>query len=110
MIAGLFVYGSLQPGRENAFRLERIGGQWLKGSVRGTLLDRGWGAGIGFPALIPDDGGEEIIGYLFRSPQLDSAWPELDAFEGSDYERVSVRVTLTGGQKVDAHVYALRQS
>ena len=109
MSAGLFVYGSLQPGKENAFRLERLGGQWLIASVRGTLLDRGWGAGVGFPALIPDDGGEEISGYLFHSPRLESAWPELDAFEGSDYERVSIKVSIAGGQIVNACVYALRQ-
>ena len=98
---------SLQPGKENAFRLERLGGQWFRASVRGTLLDRGWVAGIGFPALIPGDGGEEISGYLFCSPQLESAWPELDAFEGSDYERVSIRVSIAGGQITEADL--LRQ-
>ena len=106
---GLFVYGSLQPGKENAFRLERIGGQWQKGSIRGTLLDRGWGAGIGFPALIPDEAGDEISGYLFCSRGLESAWPELDAFEGEDYRRVSVSVSLAEGRVVEAYVYALRQ-
>ena len=110
MSIGLFVYGSLQPGRENAFRLERIGGQWLKASIRGTLLDRGWSAGVGFPALIPDESGQVIRGYLFHSPQLESAWPELDAFEGGDYQRVLARVSLTGGRIIDAYVYALRQS
>lgn len=109
MTTRLFVYGSLQPGKDNAFRLERLGGQWQKASVRGQFLDRGFRAGTGFPALILDEDGPEISGYLFCSPQLASAWPELDAFEGSDYERVSARVSLAGGQVVDACVYALRQ-
>ena len=109
MTKGLFVYGSLQPGKENAFRLERIGGRWLEGSIRGTLLDRGWGAGIGFPALIPDEGGDEISGYLFCSADLESAWPELDAFEGEDYRRVAATVSLAGGPVIEAYVYALRQ-
>ncbi len=110
MSTGLFVYGSLQPGKENAFRLERIGGQWIKGSIRGTLLDRGWGAGIGFPAVIIGDEGQEISGYLFRSEGLEAAWPELDDFEGADYRRVPVSVALSTGESVEAFVYELRQA
>ena len=110
MTPGLFVYGSLQPGKENAFRLERIGGQWLKGSIRGTLLDRGWGAGIGFPAVLLDDDGQEIGGYLFMSEGLDAAWPELDEFEGEDYRRVLAPVSLSNGKSVQAFVYELRQA
>ncbi|MDJ0758780.1 MAG: gamma-glutamylcyclotransferase [Woeseiaceae bacterium] len=110
MTAGLFVYGSLQPGKENAFRLERIGGQWLEGSIRGTLLDRGWGAGIGFPALLLDEGGQEVRGYLFQSDGLEAAWPELDEFEGADYRRVPATVSLSNGESVEAFVYELRQA
>ncbi|MDJ0918403.1 MAG: gamma-glutamylcyclotransferase [Woeseiaceae bacterium] len=110
MTTGLFVYGSLQPSKENAFRLERIGGQWIKGSIRGTLLDRGWGAGIGFPAVILDDEGQEISGYLFRSGGLDAAWPELDEFEGEDYRRVLAAVSLSNGESVQAFVYELREA
>ena len=110
MSIGLFVYGSLQPGKENAFRLERIGGRWAKGSIRGTLLDRGWGAGIGFPALMLDEGGQEISGYLFLSRGLDAAWPELDEFEGEDYRRVLAPVSLSNGETVEAFVYELRQA
>lgn len=109
MSTRLFVYGSLQPGKKNAFRLERIGGRWIQGSIRGTLLDRGWGAGLGFPALILDDEGDEISGYLFQSRDLDAAWPELDEFEGEDYRRVIAPVSLSNGDTVEAFVYALRE-
>ena len=39
----LFVYGTLGPGRPNAYIMENIGGTWLKGSVEGTLEQKGLG-------------------------------------------------------------------
>ncbi len=48
----LFVYGTLQPGHDNAWLLEQIGGEWLAGSVSGTYYARGWGAAADFPGVV----------------------------------------------------------
>lgn len=57
----LFVYGSLGPGRPNEHLMQKIGGQWQAASLRGRLLEKGWGAGMGFPGLAIDADGEEIL-------------------------------------------------
>lgn len=44
MTNSLFVYGTLRLGQPNAHVMERIGGEWLKGTVLGELEQRGWGA------------------------------------------------------------------
>ncbi len=44
----LFVYGTLRLGHVNAYILERIGGEWLPGYVKGTFYESGWGAAAGF--------------------------------------------------------------
>ncbi|MBC3263460.1 gamma-glutamylcyclotransferase, partial [Salmonella enterica subsp. enterica serovar Javiana] len=48
----LFVYGTLGPGRPNAHVLEKIGGSWTEGHVGGSLLNKGWGAEMGFPGIV----------------------------------------------------------
>jgi hypothetical protein len=47
-------YGSLAPGRPNHQQLDGLGGRWFRGHVRGTLVNAGWGAGLGYPALVLD--------------------------------------------------------
>lgn len=104
----LFVYGSLGPGRPNEHLMQKIGGQWQAASLRGRLLEKGWGAGMGFPGLAIDADGEEIHGHVFVSDRPAEHWPALDEFEGTEYRRVATRVTLADGAQVDAYVYALR--
>ena len=48
----LFVYGTLGPGRPNAHILENIGGTWQEGHVGGSLLEKGWGAKMGYPGIV----------------------------------------------------------
>lgn len=103
----LFVYGTLGPGRPNAHILEGIGGHWSTGFVYGKLVEAGWGAKSGFPALVIDDSGDKIDGFLFQSDSLAENWPMLDAFEGGEYERVSVQVHIAGGE-LTAQVYSLK--
>lgn len=105
----LFVYGSLQPGGTNAHELEGIAGTWSRAVVRGRLLQEGWGAGIGYPGLILDDGGEDVAGFVLESNQLVTEWPRLDAFEGAEYARVEVGVRLESGGSVPAFVYVIRE-
>ena len=103
----LFVYGTLGPGRPNDHVIQKIGGSWQPASVRGRLVQAGWGfERSGFPALVLDEDGEEITGHVFVSPNLAAHWPALDAFEGEDYVREPTRAILADGTEVEACVYA----
>lgn len=104
----LFVYGSLQPGGSNEHVLAAIGGRWQPATVRGRLLEAGWGASLGYPGLVLDETAGEVRGYVFSSPHLEHRWAELDDFEGEEYERVAAQVTLGSGERVEAQVYAIR--
>jgi gamma-glutamylcyclotransferase (GGCT)/AIG2-like uncharacterized protein YtfP len=88
----LAVYGSLAPGKQNHDLLARYGGTWTRGRVRGDLVNAGWGATGGFPALVPRDDGPWVPVHVLESPLLDDGWPELDAFEGDEYRRVLLAV------------------
>jgi len=107
MTERLFVYGSLAPGRANAHVLADVPGTWAPATVRGTRIERGWGAAIGFPGIVLSAEGDEVHGFVFSSPDLASHWARLDAFEGDGYVRVLVTATLANGETVEAHVYAL---
>lgn len=104
----LFVYGTLCPGQSNAYLLENIGGTWEKGVVRGTLHPEGWGAALGYPAIILDEKGAIVEGFLFSSEKLMDNWKALDEFEGEAYERLMTDVELENKTIVEAYIYALR--
>ena len=106
MVNRLFVYGTLAPGRPNEHVLANIPGKWEPGTVRGTLLQEGWGARVGYPGMVLDQTGEEVRGFLFSSDELAEHLPRLDAFEGSGYERVKTSVRLDEGL-VEAYIYVL---
>ena len=103
----LAVYGSLAPGRANAHILEPLEGSWFEGSVRGRLFRAGWGAAAGYPGIHLDPQGEEVAILLFCSRGLPAFWEQLDAFEGADYRRVQVEVTLARGERLAAQIYEL---
>ena len=104
----LFVYGSLQPGGANGHVLAPLKGQWEPAVIRGNLVEAGWGASMGYPALVLDESGDEVHGHVLASSQLTAKWADLDEFEGDGYERVVAPVTLSSGERVRAHVYVLR--
>ena len=104
----LFTYGTLQPGGPNEHILGEHTGTWLPASVRGKLTTAGWGASMGFPALTLDQSGEWVEGQVFESDALESLWPELDAFEGEEYQRVLTPALLDSGEEIDTYVYVLR--
>lgn len=106
----LFVYGTLMPGRRNAHLLEDIDGSWQRGSIKGTLYPQGWGAALGYPAVVLDDEGDDVEGYVLSSPTLPEHWDRLDVFEGTAYRRARATVKLDDGGEVDAYVYVLRDS
>lgn len=105
MTQRLFVYGTLAPGRPNEHVLAEVDGEWEPATVRGTLVQEGWGAGMGFPAITLTEDAAEVSGFLFVSERLEYHWARLDAFEGEGYERVMVTAKRADGLMVDAQVY-----
>ena len=103
----LFVYGTLAPGRPNEHVLAGVPGEWAPATVRGTLRQEGWGGEMGYPAIVLDEHGGEVEGYLFTSERLPEHWPRLDAFEGAGYEHVLATATCRDGTAVDANIYTL---
>jgi gamma-glutamylcyclotransferase (GGCT)/AIG2-like uncharacterized protein YtfP len=102
----LATYGSLVPGQLNDHELDGLEGRWLEGHVYGRLVDAGWGASLGFPALILDPAGSAIRVHVFESIDLPAHWSRLDDFEGPGYERVVTTVHTAAGE-VDASIYVL---
>ncbi|MDO4440755.1 MAG: gamma-glutamylcyclotransferase family protein [Moraxella sp.] len=103
----LFVYGTLAPNRPNHHIMTPIDGTWQVATTKGYLHAQGWGVTQGYPALIPDEQGEVVHGFVFSSDKLCEHWQRLDAFEGVEYQRKPIVVTLTDGQTLTAFVYAL---
>jgi len=105
----LATYGTLAPGRANHRRLSDLRGEWTAGTVRGALIDKGWGVALGYKALTLDPEGERIEVHLFSSADLPEHWARLDEFEGGEYRRAPVRVETDGGL-IDAWIYVAADS
>ncbi|MCH7690703.1 MAG: gamma-glutamylcyclotransferase [candidate division Zixibacteria bacterium] len=105
MTQKLFIYGSLGPGQPNERILTAIGGIWEPATVRGYLKQCGWGSEMGYPAIVLDEEGVEVSGFVFSSDNLDKHWNELDDFEGDEYERVIAEVHMDDNRTIEAHVY-----
>ena len=108
MITKLFVYGTLAPGRPNEHILAHLKGQWKDAWVYVSLCEKGWGATMGFPALIPSEHGSRVDGMVLSSRQLPGEWQRLDAFEGKAYERQLIKVFYADGAVDKAYIYALK--
>ena len=93
----LATYGTLAPGRPNHGELSDLSGRWVVGHVRGSLVEAGWGADVGYPGLILDPDGATIEVFVFESEALPQHWPRLDAFEGPGYRRVTTEVSTAQG-------------
>jgi gamma-glutamylcyclotransferase (GGCT)/AIG2-like uncharacterized protein YtfP len=78
----LVAYGTLASGRPNHHQLDGLNGRWLGGRVRGALVQQGWGAALGYPALILDPEGPAVEVQIFESTDLPSHWPRLDVSSG----------------------------
>jgi len=100
------VYGSLAPGRPNHHELNGLSGRWIEGTVRGQLLQEGWGAELGYPGLVLDPDGPTVDVQLFESPDLADHWTRLDEFEGSGYRRTITAVSTAEGD-LSASIYIL---
>ena len=103
----LAVYGSLIPGKENHHLVSSIGGMWSTGYFEGKFYERGWGAGLGYPAARWMPGGAVIPAHVLTASSLPEHWRRLDDFEGSDYRRILVPVFLDAGSIVVCNLYEL---
>ncbi|RVT95074.1 gamma-glutamylcyclotransferase [Sphingomonas crocodyli] len=93
----LAVYGTLAPGRANHHELADLRGTWRGGIVRGRLVQKGWGADFGYPALILDPAGDAVPVHLLDSADLPAHWARLDDFEGDGYARVVASIETDTG-------------
>lgn len=104
----LATYGTLAPGRINHGQLADLQGTWVRATVRGNLIDAGWGAAYGCPGLVLDPSGQEIEVHVFESHDLPGYWEHMDRFEGPGYRRVTATVWLEDAQ-FDVSIYVLNQ-
>ncbi|MEO1066201.1 MAG: gamma-glutamylcyclotransferase [Pseudomonadota bacterium] len=103
----LAVYGTLAPGQINHDQLAHLSGCWTKGSVRGQLVNHGWGADHGCPGLRLDGASGLIDVSILTSDDLPSFWKTLDAFEGDGYRRVVTQAQTEHGA-LDVHIYEVK--
>lgn len=104
----LATYGTLAPGRGNHDQLDGLTGNWIEGKVYGMLVDAGWGASLGYPALVLDTRAQLVDVLVFESVDLPAHWSRLDEFEGPGYERVTATVYTRTGD-LEAFIYTLSQ-
>ncbi|MEM9681925.1 MAG: gamma-glutamylcyclotransferase [Pseudomonadota bacterium] len=102
----LATYGTLAPGRINNEQLAALSGHWQQGTVRGQLVEAGWGADMGYPGLILDPSGPVVDVFIFESPDLPNHWSRLDAFEGAGYRRVITQASTADGV-LDVSIYVI---
>jgi gamma-glutamylcyclotransferase (GGCT)/AIG2-like uncharacterized protein YtfP len=74
----LFAYGSLAPGRPDGHVLADVAGTWEPATLRGDLVQDGWGAARGYPALVlHQDTTHVVSGMPLTSDVLEEAWGTL---------------------------------
>ena len=93
----LAVYGTLRPGGSNEHILANLPGQWVVGTVRGELMDEGWGALQAHPGIRLSPKAGRVPVHVFCSHALPGQWAMLDEFEGSEYRRSAVMIRSAGG-------------
>ena len=105
MIRHLFVYGTLRSSETNpaARRLHGHAELIGPGHVQGALYGISW-----YPGLILE-GQSRVYGELFRLDNPEEILPELDAYEGAEFERVILNVSASG-ETTPAWAYVYRLS
>lgn len=104
----LATYGTLAPGRVNHHQLADLRGDWSQGTVRGSLVEDGWGAEFGYPGLVLDATRDAVDVHIFESTDLPDHWDRLDAFEGPGYDRVIASAATSAGE-LAVSIYVLKR-
>ncbi len=107
-ITNLFVYGTLQKGKQHERILKKINGRWKKGFVNGKLLNLNSGSDYGYPGLKLDKKGSKIYGMIFNSKDLTYYIKKIDKFEGDSYKRVISKIKLEDGTQVESYLYEIK--
>ena len=102
----LAVYGSLQPGGSNEHILGGLAGIWTVGTVRGELMQDGWGVLQGYPGIRLSPDAPRVRVHVFCSHQLPARWAMLDEFEGPEYRRSTVMIRSAAGD-FSAQIYEI---
>ena len=107
----LIIYGTLAPNKPNHSKIEHIKGKWLKGIVKGKLVNAGWGAELGYFGFkhAPIEEQVHIKAYVLFSDELVDNWAHLDAFEGAEYQRILAQFELENGEVGVGNIYALNE-
>ena len=95
----LIVYGSLAPGGVNNLLFVGLEGTWELCRIRGSM-----GNYRGFKYFKYDPDGEEFSVWLLTSLGLPERFPDLDDFEGEEYQRIVIPARV-GERTVMAHIY-----
>jgi hypothetical protein len=95
----LILYGSLAPGGSNAFMLAGLSGEWYRCTIRGQM-----GRYRGFKSFRYDPQGPEQAAWLLESAELPRLLPDLDDFEGDEYERNLIPAEVNG-RSIKAQIY-----
>jgi gamma-glutamylcyclotransferase (GGCT)/AIG2-like uncharacterized protein YtfP len=103
----LVTYGTLAPGPPNHHQLDGLDGDSTTGWIHGHLKNEGWGADLGYPALVLDPEGATVDVDISHSEDLSMHWARLDDFEGPGYERILTTVQTADGP-VEGYIYAHR--
>ena len=96
----LAAYGTLQPGESNHAMLADVPGTWVTGTVEGVRFIVN-----GYPAFVPRPRNGQVPVSVLTSSALPAHWARLDDFEGVDYRRILVPVTLASGGILVANLY-----
>jgi gamma-glutamylcyclotransferase (GGCT)/AIG2-like uncharacterized protein YtfP len=95
----LIVYGSLAPGEVNNFVLAGLEGNWEQCVIRGHM-----GRYKGWKVFKYDPQAEAHQVWLFSSPLLPQKLPDLDDFEGEEYQRIIIPAQVED-RVIMAYVY-----
>ena len=104
-INSIFVYGTLQIGKQHENILKDLDGNWQKGYVYGKLTNTSNNSDYGYPCLELDKKGEKIHGMIFSSKKFRKKIREIDEFEGKNYQRVVAEIHSNNGSKIQAYLY-----
>ena len=96
----LFIYGTLRDGARNRHVIDPFINWWEAASASGRLFlhDK-------YPLFFPGDNGD-VVGELVELENEGRALARLDKFEGPEYRRIEIDVTIKdGGGKAWVYVY-----